>query len=114
MLPRLIEAHYAQHPVSATREQLHFWLVESRTPQMLLDLSRREPTLASEIAAQRPLLQHAIQNDLNALRNAIIDEEHRERDADRLYWEPLKRELEQCAVLSGDSDHRSCLIEEPL
>lgn len=94
MLRRLVEAHSAKHATSATQEQLRFWLLESRTPQMLLELAVREPTLANELTAQRPLLQHAIQNDLNALRSALADEESREREADRIYWEPLKRELE--------------------
>jgi hypothetical protein len=94
MLRRLVEAHYAQYAPSATLEQLRFWLFESRTPQMLLELAVREPTLANELAAQRPLLQYAIQNDVIALRNALTNEESRQREADRLYWEPLKRELE--------------------
>jgi hypothetical protein len=94
MLRRLVEANYAQHASSATEEQLRFWLLESRTPQMLLELAVREPTLTYELAAQRPLLRHAIQNDQIALRNALADEESREREADRLYWEPRKRELE--------------------
>jgi hypothetical protein len=94
MLRRLVEANYAQHAASATEEQLRFWLSESRTPQMLLDLAARAPALANELLAQRPLLQHAIQSDLREIRTALADEQSREREADRLYWEPLKRELE--------------------
>jgi hypothetical protein len=94
MLRRLVEANYAQHAASATEEQLRFWLSESRTPQMLLDLAARAPALTNELAAKRPLLQHAIQSDLNEVRTAMADEQSRERESDRLYWEPLKRELE--------------------
>ena len=50
--------------------------------------------LADELAAQRPLRQHAIQRDLIELRTALAEEQSRERESDRLYWEPLKRELE--------------------
>jgi hypothetical protein len=94
MLRRLVEANYAQHTAAASEDQLRFWLEESRTPQMLTDLARRVPFLVRELATQRPLLHHAIANDLNALHNALAEEESRERQADRLYWDPLKRELE--------------------
>jgi hypothetical protein len=94
MLRRLVEANYAQHAASATEDQLRFWLSESRTPQMLLDLAARAPALTNELVAQRPLLRHAVQSDLNELRTALADEQSRERESDRLYWEPLKRELE--------------------
>jgi hypothetical protein len=94
MLRRLVEAHYAQHADSATSERLQFWLRESRTPQMLVEVARRATSLAHQLAANRPLLHHAIQDDLNELRTELAEEESREREADRLYWEPLRRELE--------------------
>jgi hypothetical protein len=50
--------------------------------------------LADELAAQRPLHQHAIQRDLIEVRTALAEEQSREREFDRLYWEPLRRELE--------------------
>lgn len=38
---------------------------------------------------------HAVAGDEAALREALDTEARREREADRRFWEPLKRELEQ-------------------
>ena len=43
----------------------------------------------------RPALAAAILGDEDATRQALFDEEQAEREADKAYWEPLKRELEQ-------------------
>jgi hypothetical protein len=95
MLRRLIEANYAQHRASASEEQVRFWLRECRSPEILLVLAASHPEVAAELASQRPLLNDAAKQSLTRLRKALVQEEEREREFDRSYWEPLKRELKQ-------------------
>ncbi|HEY4235280.1 MAG TPA: hypothetical protein VGM76_17750 [Lacipirellulaceae bacterium] len=95
MIRRLIEAHYSEHRDNAGEEELKFWLRESRTPEILIDLAARFPELASREVSDRPLLKGAIAADRVRLEASLAEEESREREVDRKFWEPLKRELEQ-------------------
>ena len=95
MIRRLIEANLAEHRDKPTEEQVRFWLRESRTPEMLIDLAARFPELAQRVALGRPLLSDAVSADRRQLESSLVAEESREREVDRKYWEPLKRELEQ-------------------
>ena len=95
MLRRLVEAHYAEHKDNATDKQVRFWLRESRTPEMLIELAARHPQVAQEMVTQRPLVADAEHASRARLKPALAQEESQERELDRQYWEPLKRELEQ-------------------
>ncbi len=95
MIRRLVEAHYAAHQSDASEDRVRFWLRESRTPDLLIQLAARHPDAAAEVAFSRPLLQFATIGERNRLELALTEEEIQERKADRDYWEPLKRELEQ-------------------
>jgi hypothetical protein len=95
MLQRLLEAHYLQHRASGTPERQHFWLLELRTPELLVEAAHRWPELAEQIARRRPLLLLAKSRQLDQLREALSAEEQAERQQDRAYWQPLKAELER-------------------
>jgi hypothetical protein len=95
MIRRLVEAHFANHHTSATDDQVRFWLRESRTADMLIQLTAKFPEIATEVCSQRPLIEAATNADRDRLQSALADEELLERKTDRQYWEPLKRELEQ-------------------
>jgi hypothetical protein len=95
MIRRLVEASYAQHRDKPSNEQLHFWLQESRTPDILIELAVRFPDAARSTMVRRPLIAEAIAVNYQSLRQLLAQEQEAERDADRSYWEPLKRELEQ-------------------
>jgi hypothetical protein len=95
MIRRLIEANFAQHYASPTREQIEFWLLESRTPRMLIELAERYPEAAQDAVHRRPLIIEAIASRISALHQALAREQEAEEEADRRYWEPLKRELEE-------------------
>ena len=94
MLRRLVEAHYFQHRSAPNASQLAFWFLELRTPELLLELSRLHPVLCRRLASKRPLLAGASLVDSAGLERGLRDEEDRERQADRLCWLPLRRELE--------------------
>lgn len=94
MIRRLLERSYFEAREHATAEEIAFWLRELRSPELLIDLAQKEPDAAEELIAERPLLASASFGDKSALTFLIQDEEREERERDRLYWEPLKRELE--------------------
>ena len=91
MIRRLMEAHFIAHEHDTNPERISFWMMESRTPELIADLRARFPNEARQAAAARPLV---LLEDSGVLEAALREEEQREREADRLYWEPLKRELE--------------------
>ncbi len=93
MIRRLVEADYAAHGQKPTPAQVQFWLREARTPELLLELVARFPSESAALAQTRPLLEEAPRG-LVALEAALDAEQQAERARDRVYWEPLKRELE--------------------
>lgn len=95
MIRRLVEAHFFQNHQEPTPERILFWLRESRTPSMLVELAERFPDLASKSVEQRPLLVSALAQDEAALVQELDREEKQERELDRRYWLPLKQELEK-------------------
>lgn len=104
MIRRLIEADYEAHTSEKAEDRVSFWIRESRTPGMLLELAARYPERTNHLAGQRPLLSllpGAAVTDLDA---ALADEEQFEREADRRYWEPLRRELERMRRRPGGAD----------
>jgi hypothetical protein len=95
MLRRLVEVHYLRHRAAATPEQQQFWLRELRTPELLVEVARAWPLVARPLMAERPLLACAQSDRLRELEELLVGEERAQREEDRLYWQPLKAELEQ-------------------
>jgi hypothetical protein len=95
MLRRLLEAYYVQNQHAPSADQIRFLLTELRTPSLLIELSTAHPEISDSAGRRRPLLGHAKHGDSEALAVALVEEKHREREADRLYWLPLKKELEK-------------------
>lgn len=95
MLQRLVEAHYLRHRGAPTVARQRFWLRELRTPAFLIEAARAAPGLAQRLSTDRPLLTLALAADESGLFKALREEEDAERERDRLYWAPLKAELEQ-------------------
>lgn len=95
MIRRLIEADHAASPAPPSTEQVRFWLSEARTPGLLIELAKSYPDEASALSeGPREWLKFALRADETSLEEALMAEERRERQADKAYWEPLKRELE--------------------
>ncbi len=95
MLQRLVEAHYLKHRGSATEDRQAFWGTELRTPELLIEFAQTWPETARRLIGTRPLLILAIQGKTLELNDALQNEESVERERDRVYWQPLKAELEQ-------------------
>lgn len=95
MLRRLIEVNYFENRENPTGEQIRFWFLELRTPDLLLELAAEQGGIPTQLRRQRPLLELAKTPTKSLLADALIEEEHREREADRQYWLPLRKELEK-------------------
>ncbi len=95
MIARLVEAHYAVHAAAPDEAAVEFWLRESRSPEILIDVAMMHADACRRLEPVRPLLAAARAGDRGQLASALRAEEDAEREADRRYWAPLKRELEQ-------------------
>ena len=95
MIRRLVEAHYFQHRKKPNPAQIKFWLQELRTPQLLLELARTHPLKCRRLASKRPLLAHAAPGEPAKLESALMAEAAAEGERDKIYWLPLRRELEE-------------------
>ena len=94
MIRRLVEAHYFSRERQPDPVVKKFWLLELRTPELLLEVAQANERLASRLAGQRPLLKPALAGALPLLEQGLQAEETAERAADKIYWLPLRKELE--------------------
>ncbi len=95
MIRRLLEAHYFELGQNPTAAQVEFWLRELRTPLLLREVAALHPDRAQQLRHERRVLDVLLHDaDDTVLEDALRDEEQRERAADRIYWQPLKSELE--------------------
>ena len=104
MLQRLVEAHYLKNRGSAGPDQQQFFLRELRTPEFLTEAARKWPELAARLSRERPLLALAQTGNLEAMSEALLAEERAERELDRVYWQPLKAELEKLRHAARDRE----------
>jgi len=93
MIRRLVEAHYFAPRKKINAAQIRFWLLELRTPQLLIEAARLHPLACQHMVAKRPLLALALAGDQATLEQALQAEEAVEREQDRQYWAPLFAEL---------------------
>ena len=93
MIQRLVEADFQNRPSRPPRASISFWLREARTPELLVELSRRYPGTARRIAKVRPAVREALAGNMEQVQAALRSEEQAYRDADKLYWSPLRAEL---------------------
>jgi hypothetical protein len=108
MIRRLVEQDYYSSS-SPTPQQVDFWLAELRSPDILLPLVSQFPERA-KLTARRAVLA-AVRRDREAIESALDDEQKAERLADRLYWAPLKAELEQLRMRRTREQPK---LEDPL
>jgi hypothetical protein len=95
MIQRLVEAHFFQNRRRPSSAHISFWLRELRTPELLAEIARSHPDTCRRLFARRPLLAAASAGSLAELEQRLRDEEAAERERDKLYWLPLRRELEK-------------------
>jgi hypothetical protein len=103
MIRRLVEADFFERRETATAADIRFWLSELRTPELLVAVAASHRERCRRLFAKRPCLELALRGDEAALGPALAVEESREREADRRYWEPLRRELETLRHKKGQT-----------
>ena len=94
MVRRLIEVNYFANRENSSREQIRFWFLELRTPDLLIELAKEQGQIPAPLHRKRPLLELAAKVSKSSLAYELLAEDQREREADREYWAPLKKELE--------------------
>jgi hypothetical protein len=94
MIRRLLEADFFSKQRHPRAKDVRFWLREMRSPELLTDLTNRYSRLTAVAQKARPLLRFARARNIPRLQRELEKEERREREADRRYWQPLRRELE--------------------
>jgi hypothetical protein len=95
MIGRLIEADIERYYSSAGTEKLTFWLNECRTVFWLMKLATENKELCLKLARKRPVLKAALKRDADAVEARLHKEEVDEKKRDRIYWKPLRKELER-------------------
>ena len=95
MIRRLVEAHYFSNQSKPSAARIKFWLLELRTPALLLETAKSHVGAARRLATKRPLLKHALSGRIAQLERALATEENRLRAEDKSYWLPLLNELER-------------------
>jgi hypothetical protein len=91
MIRRLVDASYdSARDGNVLPEQVDFWLSELRTPEFLTEVVTRFPERAA--FSPRPAVAAVLSG--GDVAGALAVEQAREMAIDRVYWEPLRRELE--------------------
>ncbi|HEV7589559.1 MAG TPA: hypothetical protein VGO40_15700 [Longimicrobium sp.] len=94
MIRRLVEVSYDTGFSASTPERIDFWLRELRSPDVLVEAVRRFSREAEKVSGERAAVDAALAGDVKAIGDDLAAEEARERELDRVYWTPLKTELE--------------------
>ncbi|HEX5725388.1 MAG TPA: hypothetical protein VFX98_07965 [Longimicrobiaceae bacterium] len=95
MIRRLVEANYAAFYDAPTPQRVRFWLDELRSPALLVEAVARFPDEARAAAERREAVACVLQGYEEEVQEELDEEMARERAADRLYWAPLRKELEE-------------------
>lgn len=101
MIRRLVEVHYSETSRDPSPQRIRFWLEEMRSPELLIEVVTRFPDEACGRAVERSAVAQALTGDLAAVQMALDEEMAREREADRAYWAPLRKELEHLRMSRG-------------
>jgi hypothetical protein len=90
----LVAIHYRENGATPRPDWLEFWLREARSVELLAELAQRFPNEARAQSSRRPLLRLALSGKSDALREALDAEVRAEQAKDRIYWAPLRADLE--------------------
>jgi hypothetical protein len=93
MIARLVAADYLNSGPRPARGRIEFWLMQARTPELLLHLVRRFRGTARRLASRRAAIAAALRGDIPQIDERLYREQQQEREADRAYWTPLRLEL---------------------
>lgn len=94
MIQRLVEVRYlhGKDGVPDT-DEIDLWLREMRTVELIVEVAQRFEKEARKLIGERPLLIPAIKGQVADVRSELNREIETEKEADRIFWEPLKARL---------------------
>jgi hypothetical protein len=95
MIRALLEADYFANRHAQPSARIEFWLLEMRSPELLIELAEQHRPEAERLSHKRQLLAAALARDSVLLNQLLAQEEAGERERDTTYWRALKAELEQ-------------------
>jgi hypothetical protein len=95
MIRRLVEADIERRRGRPSQARVAFWLRDCRTPELLCELASQYPRLAKRRSSRRGVLLCALEGKVSDVARSLREEEEGERKKDRLYWAPLRAELER-------------------
>ena len=95
MVWRLAEGLYFEAGDSPSAADTDFLLRELRTPEVLMEAVARFLEAARKMAGRRAAVRAALSGDVEQVRLALRSEEDEARRLDRIWWEPLRQQLEQ-------------------
>ena len=72
MVRRLVEVNYFANRENPTREQILFWFLQLRTPELLMELRTLHERLPPNLIRKRPLLKLFRTRDESGLAKALL------------------------------------------
>lgn len=93
MIRRLLEADI-MNDQQPNPDKIFFWLEETRSPELLINLCKTYPEAAQAMACRRTAVSAALAENEERVLHSLEQEEKEERQRDREYWLPLRKELE--------------------
>ncbi len=90
----LVNIHIQENLAAPRADWIRFWLCECRSPAQLVALAGHFTDECQALTTTRSLLVHALTGDQTALLVGLDAEMRAEQNADRVFWEPVRRELE--------------------
>lgn len=94
MLKRLVLNDIIARKYKAPKEDIQWWFQECRDAEFLIELAKKYPEILQENIMNRSFLKSAVSADIKKLNKGLWDEEQLEREKDKAYWRPLRKELE--------------------
>lgn len=94
MIRRLMEVHWFAFRDQPTDARVSFWLRELRTAALLAECVGAFRSTATALVDERKAVAAVLAGDVEPVDLALVEEQERERELDRVYWAPLRRELE--------------------
>ncbi|MBN1834157.1 MAG: hypothetical protein JW896_18820 [Deltaproteobacteria bacterium] len=77
------------------KHHIKAFLIGGQACHYYLYLCKKFSNIAMEVSKDRLLISLALSSDMAGLQRLLKDEEDREKEADRQYWEPLRKQLEE-------------------
>lgn len=94
-LNALLKAHHANHLLKPSKENIEFWLRESRDAGMLLMLAKKHKQEAKKLSSVRKAIKYALSGKSDELKRELFEEGLQIEKAHKAFREPLNKEAKR-------------------